>query len=157
MSLTDLIPALKGHGRRRAIDKVEELRAENRRILTLLAGADDAFALLHQQLADTAAKQADAEMVVVCQQADIDDLRAENDGLRDQLAALRIKFGPQLAAEANANAITVPPAIRPVDGPEDEATAPIDVKPLWAALGIGPVTDPGRIGPDDDTQPIPAA
>ncbi|MFF7824249.1 hypothetical protein ACFZCM_03400 [Streptomyces rochei] len=96
-------------------------------------------------VAETAARQAEAEEIVVKQQADLDDLTAENDQLRDELAALKVRFGPELAAEANAHPITVPPMIRPVDGPEDQATAPIDVKPLWDALGVRPVTDPGKI------------
>lgn len=158
MTITDLIPALKGHGRRRAVDKVTELRDENRRLLALLTGADDAFALLHQELAEANAKQAEAEEIVVTQLANLDDLHAENDSLRDELAALKVKFGPQLAAEANANAINVPPMVRDTSDIADQATGPIDVRTLWAARDAGllrPVTDPGRIGPDDDTQPIP--
>lgn len=58
-SLSDLIPALKGTGRRRATDKVEELRDENRRLLARIVGVDDAFALLHEELADTRSKQGD--------------------------------------------------------------------------------------------------
>ncbi|WP_432053664.1 hypothetical protein [Streptomyces sp. bgisy022] len=159
MSFTDLIPALKGTGRRRAVDKVAELRDENRRLLTLITGADDAFALLHQQLAEAHSKQAEAEEIVVQQQADIDDLTAERDTWRDDALALRARFGPQLAAEANTNRIDVPPMVRDTSAIEDQATGPIDVRPLWAAAAagrLGPVTDPGHIGPDDDTQPIPA-
>jgi hypothetical protein len=153
----NLLP--KGTGRRRAADEVERLRRDIIKLLTQQAAADDAFMLLHQELTDARGKQAEAEELVVAQLADIEDLRAENDGLREELAALKVKFGPQLAAEANANAVTVPPWVRPIDGPEDQATGPIDVSPLWEARDaglLGPVTDPGRIGPDDDTQPIPA-
>lgn len=149
MTITDLIPGLKGHGRRRASDKVDELRRDLTIALSHMHAAGDEIALLRNDLVDARSKQAEAEMVVVCQQADIDDLRAENNGLREQLAALRVKFGPQLAAEENEAAVTVPPMVRPVDGPEDEATAPLDVRPLWAAR------DAGLLGPDD-TQPIPA-
>lgn len=139
------IPRLKGNGRRRAVDKVAELRDENRRLFTRLMGADDAFALLHQQLAETAARQAEAEEIVVKQQADIDDLTEENEQLRDELAALKVRFGPELAAEANAHPITVPPMVRDTSAFEDQATAPIDVRPLWDALGPRPVTNPGRV------------
>ncbi|MER7053397.1 hypothetical protein [Streptomyces sp. NPDC000351] len=142
MTITDLIPALKGHGRRRAVDKVAELRDENRRLFTRLMGADDAVALLHQQLAVTAARQAEAEEIIVQQLANLDDLHAENDQLRDELAALKVRFGPELAAEANAHPITVPPMIRPIDGPEDQATAPIPVLTLQQAFGSA---DPAHV------------
>ena len=148
MSL-NLIPAvLKGHGRRRAVDKVTELRAENVILLGNLHSAGDAIALLRQNLAEAHAKQAEAEELVVQQLADIDELTAERDQLLDEVLKFRARFGPQLAAEANANRITVPPMIRPISGPEEEATAPIDVRPLWAARDaglLGAVTDPGRL------------
>src|SRR5690606_40145638 len=101
VSLPDRIPALKGPGRRRAVDKVAELRDENRRLLTLIAGADDAFALLHQQLAEAHQRQAEAEEIVVQRQATIDDLTVERDTWRDDALALRARFSAQLAAEAN--------------------------------------------------------
>ena len=148
MTLTDLIPALKGPGRRRAVDKVDELRDENRRLLTIVAGADDAFALLHQALAEAHAKQGEAEEIVVKQLADIDDLTTERDGLLDEVLMLRARFGAQLAAEANAAAVTVPPMVRDTSAIEDQATGPIYVRPLQeaAAAGLlGPVTDPGRL------------
>ena len=79
----------------------------------------------------------------------------DSDELLTEVTALKERFGPELAAEANANAIDVPPMARIG---ADQDTAPIDVRPLWAARDaglLGPVTDPGHIGPDD-TQPIPA-
>ena len=76
--------------------------------------------------------------------ATVDDLKLERDELRDQLAALRVKFGPQLAAEANAAAVTVPPMVRDTSDPADQATQPIPVLTLQQAHGIGPVTVPGR-------------
>lgn len=142
----NLLP--KGTGRRRAIDKVAELRDENRRLLTIIAGSDDAFALLHQELAEARGRQAEAEEIIVAQLASIEDLRAENDGLRAELLRFRARFGPQLAAEANANAVTVPPMVRDTTAIEDQATGPIDVRPLWAARDaglLGPVTDPGQV------------
>jgi chromosome segregation ATPase len=159
VTITDLIPALKGTGRRRAVDKVEELRRDIFKLLTQQAAADDAFVLLHQELTDARAKQAEAEEIVVAQLADIDELTAERDALAEELAALKRRFSAQLAAEANAHRIDVPPMVRDTTAIEDQATGPIDVSPLWAARDaglLGPVTDPGRIGPDDDTQPIPA-
>lgn len=141
MSITDRIPGLKGHGRRRAVDKVEELREDVESLLTFKMAADDFFALLTQDRDDVYAcwnderrKRHEAEEIVVTQLANLNDLHAENDQLHAEVAALK-------AAAANANAITVPPMVRPVDGPEDEATAPIDIRPLWAAR------DAGLLGP----------
>ncbi|MFE2047918.1 hypothetical protein ACFXAS_05385 [Streptomyces sp. NPDC059459] len=142
MTITDLIPGRKGHGRRRAADKVADLRDENRRLLGQLFGAGDAYQLLDQRLTETAARQAEAEEIVVKQQADIDDLTAENDQLRDELAALKVRFGPELAAEANAKAITVPPMIRDTSAFEDQATEPCRVITLQEAFGS---TDPTHV------------
>ena len=137
MSITDLIPAWKGHGRRRAVDEVERLRENEISLLTALHAAGDDIAALRQKLAQARQHQAEAELVVVCQQADIDDLTAERDGLNEELAGLKTKFAAELAEEANANAITVPIAVRDTSSPEDQATAPIDVRPLWEARDAG--------------------
>lgn len=148
MSLTDLIPALKGPGRRRAVDKVDELRGENVILLSNLHAAGDEIALLRQDLAETQDAQGQAEELVVQQQADLDQMSAENEALRGELLKLRARFGPQLAAEANAAAVTVPPMVRDTTAIEDQATGPIYVRPLQeaAAAGLlGPVTDPGRV------------
>lgn len=139
----NLLP--KGHGRRRAVDKVAELRDENRRLLTITHRAGDDIALLQQELAEARALQAEAEELVVQQQADIDDLTAERDQLAEEVAALKHRFSAQLAAEANAARVTVPPMVRDTSDPTDQATAPIDVRPLWDAHGIRPVTDPGHV------------
>ncbi|MFD5910301.1 hypothetical protein ACFWHL_16440 [Streptomyces massasporeus] len=161
MSITDLIPALKGHGRRRAVDEVERLRSNEITLLTNLHAAGDEIALLQQDLAEARQKQVEAEEIAVQQQAVAGSLAEERDYWRDQALALKARFGPHLAAEANANRITVPRMQRDTSAIEDQATGPIDVRPLWAARDAGllggPVTDPGRTGPDDDTQPIPAA
>jgi FtsZ-binding cell division protein ZapB len=145
VSITDLIPALKGHGRRRAIDEVERLRRNEIALLTNLHAAGDEIALLQSDLAEARQQQNEAEELLVKQLANLDDLRAENDQLTEENSHLKTRFAAQLAADANANRITVPPMVRPVDGPEDEATAPIDVRPLWDAHGIRPVTDPGQV------------
>jgi hypothetical protein len=137
VSITGLLPALRGHGRRRAVDEVDRLRENEAILLTSLHAAGDDIARLQQQLATARAHQAEAEMVVVCQQADLDDLTAERDGLAEELAALKTKFAAELAAEANANAITVPLMIRDTSAIEDQATGPIDVRPLWEARDAG--------------------
>jgi len=147
VTLTDLIPALKGPGRRRAVDKVVELREENVILLSNLHAAGDEIALLQQDLAEAQDAQGQAEELVVQQQADLAEMTAENEALRDELLKLRARFGPQLAAEANANRINVPPMVRDTSAVEDQATGPIDVRSLQeaAAAGLlGPVLDPGH-------------
>jgi hypothetical protein len=142
VTLTDLIPGLKGNGSRRAVDKIAELRDENRKLLTRQMAADDYFALLMQDRDEVYAawefaEQArqEAEMVAACMQS-------ERDEWRDEALALRAKFGPQLAAEANANCVDVPPMVRDTTAMEDQATGPIYVKPLWEALNVR------YVGPD---------
>ena len=71
----------------------------------------------------------------------------DRDEWRDKALALQARFGTQIAAEANANRVTVPPMVRDTTAIEDQATGPIPVKALWDALGVGPttaVTDPGH-------------
>ncbi|GGT85452.1 hypothetical protein [Streptomyces coeruleorubidus] len=145
MTITDLIPALKGHGRRRAVDEVERLREREQQLETALGAAGDEVALLRWDLTVAHEQLVETQELVVTQLANLDDLRAENDQLAEENTALKTRFGAQLAAEANAHRITVPRGVRPIDGPEDQATEPIDVRPLWDALDIRPVTDPGRI------------
>jgi hypothetical protein len=146
VTLNDLVPApLRGHGRRRAVDKVTKLRAENVILLGNLHAAGDAIALLRQDLAEAHAKQAEAEEIVVQQLADIDGLTAERDEWRDEALALRARFGAQIAAEANANRVTVPPMQR-IGADQDTST--FDVTTLWQAADaglLGPVTNPGAV------------
>ncbi|MFF9309992.1 hypothetical protein ACF1BS_03685 [Streptomyces sp. NPDC014748] len=66
----------------------------------------------------------------------LDDLRQA----REEIDRLRAEL-------ANSTAVTVPPMIRDTSAIEDQATAPIDVRPLWAARDaglLGPVLDPGH-------------
>jgi hypothetical protein len=144
VTLNDLIPALKGHGRRRAVDEVERLKEHKQQLETALGAAGDEVALLRWDLTVAHHHLDEAEEIVVQQQATVDELATERDYWRDEALALKARFGPHLAAEANAHRIDVPPMIRPIDGPEDQATGPIDVRPLWDAVGIRPVTDPGH-------------
>ncbi len=145
MTLNDLIPTLKGHGRRRAVDEVERLREREQQLETALGAAGDEVALLRWDVTVAHHHLDEAQATVVQQQAAIDDLTAERDQWMAEALALKARFSAELAVEANTHRIDVPPMVRPVDGPEDEATAPIDVQPLWDALGIQPVTDPGPI------------
>lgn len=145
----NLIPAaLKGHGRRRAVDEVQRLREQEISLLTNLHAAGDEIAFLQQTLAAVRRRQGEAEEIVVQQQADLIDVTAERDALAEEVAALKRRFGAQLAAEANAARIDVPPMVRDTSAMEDQATEPINVRPLWEALNrryLGPVLDPGHV------------
>ncbi|MET4670751.1 hypothetical protein [Streptomyces sp. PvR018] len=114
-----------------------------------LIGAGDTIATLEHQLVDVRAKRAEAEQVVVCLAADLDERTGERDQALAEIDRLQALLAPFLAAEANANAVTVPAPIRDTAKFEDQATAPINVRPLWEA--IGPVvrtegsTDPAHL------------
>lgn len=126
----------------RAADEVSRLRA-------FLAGANALIGGLHLQLAEeearhaeTAAKRTEVEALVARQQADLAELTAERDYWRDEALALRARFSGPLAAEANATAVTVPCGYRDTSAIEDQATGPIDVRPLWAAADAGLLDTP---------------
>lgn len=151
MTLGELLPVRLGmlrppRTRHRAVDEIDRQKA-------LRLGADTLIKALGVQLVDaeaarhwTAKQLAEAEEIVVKLQADVDDLTAERDALAEELAAVKARFAAQVAADANANRITVPPMIRDTSAVEDQATGPIDVQTLWDALGgVRAVTDPGRI------------
>ncbi|WP_030755494.1 hypothetical protein [Streptomyces sp. NRRL F-5135] len=140
-----LIPIRSRHGRHRATDKVTALEDDNRRLLRQLFGAIGAIAALKAKLADSRTKQADAEMKVVALDADVYELTAERDHLAETVAVLRRRFAAELAADANATAVTVPASVRDTTAVDDQATHPIDVRPLWDALGIR--ATPGNTSP----------
>lgn len=156
MTLGELLPVRLGmltrapRSRHRAIDEIDRQKA-------LRLGADMRIKALGVQLEDaeairawTAQQLAAAEELVVKLQADVDDLTAERDQLAEDNAALRIRFGAQLAAEANANRVDVPP-MRRIGADQD--TTSIDVTSLWAAADAGllPGSGPGRLTDSDAT------
>ncbi|MFJ6239828.1 hypothetical protein ACIQH0_37880 [Streptomyces griseus] len=117
---------------------------ENQLLLRQVAGAMEYIAqleLVNDCLADTALKVTEQRNAA----------RSERDGAQRELTTARSLLAPYLAAEANANAITVPPAERDTTAVEDQATAPIKVTTLREAFGIGPVvatqgsTDPAHL------------
>ncbi|MFD5208476.1 hypothetical protein ACFWNF_16300 [Streptomyces anulatus] len=135
----------------RAADAVAQLRDENRRLLTQLFGARDYIAIQEQQLADVRAKWDEAELELIRVAAERDDRTGERDQALADLAAAHAQLAPYLAADANARAVTVPPAERDTSRFEDQATEPIKVTTLREAHGIGPVlatqgsTDPAHL------------
>ncbi|MFF6966212.1 hypothetical protein ACFY9G_22955 [Streptomyces anthocyanicus] len=141
MSL-NLIPRLKGTGSRRAADKLAELRDDVRSLLTFKMAADDYFALLTQDRDDVYACWREEQALRQEAEEAAARMQSERDEWRDEALALRARFGPELAAEANAEAVTVPPAIRDTSAFEDQATEPIKVLTLQQAFGS---TDPAHV------------
>lgn len=142
MSFSSLISRSKP--KHRAVDKVAELEAENETLVRQVLGAMEYIGQLevvNACLTDTARKVTEQRNTAW----------SERDGFQRELATSRALLVPFLAAEANANAITVPASVRDTSRFEDQATAPIKVTTLWAALGIGPVvstqgsTDPAHL------------
>ena len=150
MTLTDLAPAIFGRPKERKhrhADTIRRLRREKRQLLDRQQAADDYFQRLIADRNEVYSCWLDERDGRLIAESAASQMRSERDEWRDEALRLRARFGAQIAAEANANAVTVPPMVRPIDGPQDEATAPIDVRPLWDALGVGPttaVTDPGH-------------
>ncbi|MBT3077571.1 MULTISPECIES: hypothetical protein [Streptomyces] len=132
MSLTLGIRRPRKH---RAVDAVANLRNENHRLLTQLIGARDHIGVQEQQLAEVRAKRAEAEQVVTCLDADLRERTEELEQALARIRQLQTQLAPILAAEATANAVTVPAAIRDIGRFEDQATEPIRVRPLWEAIG----------------------
>ncbi len=133
----------------RAADEVVRLRAFLAGANALIGGLQLQLAEEEERHAETAAKRTEADEIVVRQQADLAEVTAERDYWRDEALRLRARFSGPLAAEANANAVTVPCGYRDTSAIEDQATGPIDVRALWEARDaglLGPVTDPGHIG-----------
>lgn len=139
MSIT--IPWQRGHGHHRALDRIAELRYENVRLMNRQAAADDYFAILMQDRADMytawrdAVHRADladdiatARLVAACEAV----TRAEE--AEQDVADMRAELLELRAYKAENTAITVPPMVRDTSAVEDQATAPIDVRPLWDAL-----------------------
>ncbi|MEV5862333.1 hypothetical protein AB0L83_21790 [Streptomyces sp. NPDC052071] len=119
---------IRRRGKHRAEDVIASLRAQ-------LVGAGDHIGYLERTLADTNAYRAEAEMVVVCQGAEIGDLKDERDQMQAELVNVRQVLAPYLAAEANAGAVTVPEMVRDTSALEDQATAPIAVTTLREQFG----------------------
>ncbi|MFD9567721.1 hypothetical protein [Streptomyces sp. NPDC059994] len=165
--------ALPGLRRREARHSADgQLRATQRQLAACQAGnaaqlnwrkaADVYFEQLLADRADVYAawqqatqRAAEAEMVAVCAQADLDDMTAE----RDQLAAENTALRAQLA---NAQALTVPAAHRDID-PDDQPTDPIGVRvtTLWDALNahgpVIPVAPIAMVPGDADPAGIPSS
>lgn len=147
MSLT--IPFTGRRSRKHSPDTViARLRNDMAKVMNRLAAADDFFAILmHDVTTTNAAWQHEKQLRGEAEEAAA-QMRMERDEWMAEALALRARFGPQLAAEANANRIDVPPMVRDTTAIEDQATGPIYVQPLWDAADaglLGPVTDPAGV------------
>ncbi|WP_405461514.1 hypothetical protein OG786_29060 [Streptomyces sp. NBC_00101] len=130
-----LIPRRNSKARHRRADRAE-LQQELQQLRRQLVGAADVIAAQQRQLDEVRAHLAEAEQVAVCVSADLEDRTVEHAEAVAEATYLRAQLAPYLAAEANAAAITVPDAVRDTTAVEDQATAPIDVRPLWLALDV---------------------
>ncbi|MFI8872398.1 hypothetical protein [Streptomyces sp. NPDC055243] len=86
----------------------------------------------------------------------LEDLR----GVTDQLAVANAELAELRAFKANATAVDVPPMERDTRAVEDQATGPIDVRPLHeaAAAGLlGPVVRVSTSGTSADPGHVPVA
>lgn len=73
---------------------------------------------------------------------DLRDRTAERDALDAEVAELRRQLAPYVAAEANANAVSLPPQHRDTSNGADQATEPVRVLTLQEAFGS---TDPAHV------------
>lgn len=135
MTITDLIPVLRGTGAHRAVDEVARLREENTKLLERQAAADDFFESQDKLITDLEGEVRKLKVRAETAEQTVEQLKADNRRLRTELA-------PHWAAEANENAIDVPPMERDTTAVEDQATAPIEVLTLPQAFGTNPAHVP---------------
>ncbi|MEI5032481.1 hypothetical protein RB201_04580 [Streptomyces sp. S1A(2023)] len=124
-----------------------------------LIGAGDRIAILEHDLAETRTQKAEAEQVAGCLDARLEKRTAERDQALAEVSRLRAQFAPHLAAEANANAVTIPSGFRDTTAMEDRSTAPIDVRELRNRFTVGPVVSlhHSPLAADPTHIPAPAA
>ncbi|MEU8829421.1 hypothetical protein [Streptomyces sp900116325] len=141
----------------RASDKVAELERQVRSMSEQLVGAAKAIGHLDQRLAAAHDQLKAANGTNVSLARQVNGLAIERNVLVDENEALLQQLAPYLAADANRNAVTVPPSVRDTTAGEDQATTPIDVRPLWEAIGIGPIVRVDNPQATDPTHvPVPA-
>ncbi|NUQ95182.1 MAG: hypothetical protein HOY79_01015 [Streptomyces sp.] len=146
MSITALIPGRRDQAKHRGKSGLElkrELAEAARKIAALTAGMEQITAERNDL-----AKRLDAAQI------DLAEAREERDEWRNEALAMWDRFGARIAAEANANRVDVPPMYRDTSDPADQATTPIDVKPLWEAFKVATVTvvdNPDAVDPARST------
>lgn len=158
--MTMTLPGLRREpAKHRAIDRVSVLE-------TKIRGLENALDQLQQdrraalEAGDVQRQQAvTAERVAACALRQLEDRTVAHARLAEQVEALRLRLAPYLAAEANANAISVPPTVRDTTALEDQATAPIDVRGLRERFTGGLVVSlhHSPLAADPAHIPVPAA
>ncbi|MGW7087607.1 hypothetical protein ACWGH2_29480 [Streptomyces sp. NPDC054871] len=166
MSILDTARAFadcRGLTRRQVIQKVRKLvREADDAACRMIAMATE----VDELKAERDEAQGNFDQAAIAYSGVLEDLR----GVTDQLAVANAELAELRAFKANATAVTVPPMERDTSAVEDQATGPIDVRPLQeaAAAGLlGPVVqvstsgasaDPGQVRAAswgvDDTQPL---
>lgn len=142
MSALDLIPGRRDRRKHSSDHIIRQLRRDIAKLLNRQAAADDFFALLLNDVVTTnAAWEQEKQLRGEAEEA-ASQMQMDRDEWRDEALRLRARFGAQLAAEANATAVTVPCGYRDTSAIEDQATGPIDVRPLWAAADAGLLDTP---------------
>lgn len=163
MSILDTVRAhsdCRGLTRRQVIQKVKRLHLEADNTACQLV---EMVTEVDELKAERNGLQGDFDRAAVAYSGVLEDLRQVSSQLADantELAELR-------AYKANVEAVTVPPMERDTRNGADQATGPIDVRPLWEAHGMGPVVQVSTSGASadpsyvrqtswgvDDTQPL---
>lgn len=113
------LPRLRGTGTHRAASPAE-LRDENRRLLAIVTGSDEAFTRLRQERRDAL--------------DDADRMRIRAIAAENEAAAMQAELNALRAFKANVTTVSAPAGERDID-PGDEPTQPV---PLWQAPIAGP-------------------
>ena len=136
MSITSLLPRRGGGGAHRVKDENDRLKATVSQLKRWQEQANDFFARLVADREEVYGCWLDERNGRLVAESAASQMRSERDEWRDEALALRAQLAPYRAAEANAHKVTVPPMVRRIDGPGDEATGPIDVRSLREALTV---------------------
>jgi chromosome segregation ATPase len=135
------LPNLRGTGRRRAADKVTELREENVKLLTLLAGADDQFMLQDQRIKELEVENGDLKQQLAGEREARIGIERDRDAqerwiqhLQSELADAERRLDVRTWAEAAAAKTVEMPVIEvvPLYAAPFATTNPGRVRPAWA-------------------------
>jgi len=156
VTLTDLIPALRGNGSRRAASPAE-LRDENRKLLNRQMAADDYFALLVQDRAEVYAcwederrKRQEADQAAAQMQSERDEAIATVQRIDDHYNATIVQLQNELAEaerrlEIGVMAEAAAARTQEIDVRDLRDNYADGVLTLQQAHCIGPVLDPGHV------------
>ena len=135
------VPILRGNGRRRAADKVVELRAENVKLLTQMAAADDYFMLLDQRLTELEAENGELKEQLAKERETRIGIERDRDAqekwiqlLQNQLADAERRLEVRKWAEAAAAKTVEMPIVEvvPLHAAPFATVDPGRVRPTWA-------------------------